>query len=238
MLIHVGKNRNVAIDLRLAVWLSLVAGAVNAAGFRALGYFSANMTGNVSTASDMLALGRWLSTLWFLSLLAAFVAGAAVSALLIDAGRARRIHGVYALSIVAEAVLLLILAALDLAFPIAVGGRVMMVGLSFLMGLQNAATTRISDGRVRTSHVSGIATDLGIELAAVLRRGNAQGARATAMRARLKLHAATLAAFFGGGVAGVLGYERIGPWVFVLVAGVLLALALPELRRVHGAGAR
>ena len=58
------------------------------------------------------------------------------------------------------------------------------------------------------------------------------------MRARLKLHAATLAAFFGGGVAGVLGYERIGPWVFVLVAGVLLALALPELRRVHGAGAR
>ncbi len=238
MLIHVGKNRSVAIDLRLAVWLALVAGAVNAAGFRALGYFSANMTGNVSTASDMLALGRWGSALWFLSLLAAFVAGAMVSSMLIDAGRARRIHGVYAFSIVAEAVLLLILAALDLAFPVAVGGRLMMIGLSFLMGLQNAATTRISDGRVRTSHVSGIATDLGIELASVLRRSRSQGARSAAMRARLTLHLATLAAFFGGGVAGVLGYERIGPWIFVLVAGVLLALAVPELRRAYGTETR
>mgnify|MGYP001344090846 CR=1 FL=1 len=43
MLIHVGKNRNVAIDLRLAVWLSLVAGAVNAAGITATGSTAINV---------------------------------------------------------------------------------------------------------------------------------------------------------------------------------------------------
>ncbi|MGO8462711.1 DUF1275 family protein, partial [Rhizobium ruizarguesonis] len=37
-------------------------------------------------------------------------------------------------------------------------------GLAFLMGLQNAVVKRISDARVRTTHVSGMATDLGIEL--------------------------------------------------------------------------
>ncbi|WP_158967454.1 YoaK family protein [Chachezhania sediminis] len=229
MLINVGQDRTVAIDLRLAVWLSLVAGAVNAAGFRALGYFSANMTGNVSTLSDMLAIGRLGVALWFASLVLAFIFGAFVSALLVEAGQARRIRGIYAFSILAEALLLVILAALDMALPIEITGRVMMVGLSFVMGLQNAATTRISDARVRTSHVSGIATDIGIELAQLLGQGRHQ----PALRSKLLLHVATLAAFFGGGLAGVWGYERIGPTIFLLVAALLVALAVPELRRVY-----
>ncbi len=233
MLIHVGEERTVAVDLRLAAWLALVAGAVNAAGFRALGFFSANMTGNVSTLSDMLALGRWRLAGWLAALVAAFIAGAFVSGLLIDAGRRRQIRGIYAFSIVLEALLLIGIAGLDMALGRGPGDYAMLLGLSFVMGLQNAATTRISDARVRTSHVSGIATDIGLELSALTAR-EADRPRAVT-RARLLLHGATLAAFLFGGVAGVLGYEWIGPLVFVAVAGLLLALALPELGRALGA---
>lgn len=220
------------VDLRLAIWLALVAGAVNAAGFRALGYFSANMTGNVSTATDLLALGRFGMALWLLLLLSAFILGAFASGVLIEIGQRRKLHGIYAFSILLEAALLIVLALLDLFWAAAMSGHLMMIGLSFLMGLQNAATTKISDGRVRTSHVSGIATDVGLELAGLLPGVRTQDS-ATVLKSRLVLHLATLAAFFSGGILGVLGYERIGPLVFALVAGVLVLIAVPELRKVY-----
>lgn len=232
MLIHAGQDRTVTIDLYLAIWLALVAGAVNAAGFRALGYFSANMTGNVSTATDLLALGRFGMALWLLLLLSAFILGAFASGVLIEIGQRRKLHGIYAFSILLEATLLIVLALLDLFWAAAMSGHLMMIGLSFLMGLQNAATTKISDGRVRTSHVSGIATDVGLELAGLLPGVRTQDST-TVLKSRLVLHLVTLAAFFAGGIAGVLGYERIGPLVFALVAGVLIVIAVPELRKIH-----
>jgi uncharacterized membrane protein YoaK (UPF0700 family) len=42
-------------------------------------------------------------------------------------------------------------------------GSILILGLSFLMGIQNAVVPRISDARVRTTHVSGMSTDIGIE---------------------------------------------------------------------------
>ncbi len=235
VLIHAGDDRSVSIDLALAVWLALVAGAVNAAGFRALGYFSANMTGNVSTATDLLALGRFGTAIWFLLLLLAFVFGAFASGVLIDVGQRRRLHGIYALSILLEAGLLIVLTILDMVWAAAMSEHLMMIGLSFLMGLQNAASTKISDGRVRTSHVSGIATDLGLELAALL-PGARDAETRQVLRSRLLLHVATLCSFFAGGIAGVLGYERIGPMVFALAAALLIVIAVPELRKVYRGG--
>lgn len=233
MLIHVGRERSVAVDLRLAIYLAFVAGAVNAAGFRAMGYFSANMTGNLSSLSDVLALGQVRLALWFFALILCFVTGAFLSGLLIEIGQARRFRGIYALSILLEAILLLGLAVVDMLMaPSVAEENLTMLGLSLLMGLQNAATTRISDARVRTSHVSGIATDLGLGLASLLNRPAMRDTdRRTLVFSRLILHLSTLAAFFVGGVSGVLGYEWIGPGVYMLAAVILLTIAVPALGR-------
>lgn len=233
MLIHVGRERSVAVDLRLAIYLAFVAGAVNAAGFRAMGYFSANMTGNLSSLSDVLALGQVRLALWFFALILCFVTGAFLSGLLIEIGQARRFRGIYALSILLEAILLLGLAVVDMLMaPSVAEENLTMLGLSLLMGLQNAATTRISDARVRTSHVSGIATDLGLGLASLLNRPAMRDTdRRTLVFSRLTLHLSTLAAFFVGGVSGVLGYEWIGPGVYMLAAVILLTIAVPALGR-------
>ncbi len=72
-----------------------------------------------------------------------------------------------------------------------------------------------------------MATDLGIELAAVLDKG---AARQEAVP-KLKLHALTLLSFAVGGVAGALLYGLVGAWLFIGAAGVLLALAIPEAVR-------
>ena len=99
MLITQGAARNERINLNLACSLAAIAGALNAAGFYAVGFFSANMTGNVSTLSDHLATMQWLPALFYLAIVLAFILGAALSSIMINAGRRRAIHGIYAYSI-------------------------------------------------------------------------------------------------------------------------------------------
>ncbi|WP_176083888.1 YoaK family protein [Martelella sp. HB161492] len=232
MLIHVGDDRTVAIDMRLAVSLAAVAGAINAAGFRSLGYFSANMTGNVSVLSDELAQGLPRLAFWLLCLVGFYIFGAFTSAILIEYGRQKQIRGIYAYSILLEAGLLAFLAAIELIFPHPVTGSIMVLSLSFIMGLQNAATTRISGARVRTTHVSGTATDIGIELA-VLLAGARDNDRRSVVFSRFKLHAATIIAFLLGGIAGAFAYGIAGAWVFLAVAAILFMIAAPEARRSY-----
>jgi uncharacterized membrane protein YoaK (UPF0700 family) len=226
MLIHEGAERTVQVDLRLASILAMVAGAINTAGFQAAGYYSANMTGNVSALSQYIAFGNPLALL-YAGIVVIFVLGAFVSAQLISFGSRHNVRGVYAFSILLEGVLLAAVAAADIAVPGMHRGIVLVLSLSFLMGLQNAAATRISNARVRTTHVSGMATDLGIELAAIIDMALGRQTPNDTVRANAGLHAATIGAFIVGGIIGAAGYAWIGGGLLLLAALVLLAVAAP-----------
>ena len=229
MLIKVGDDRTSNIDLVLAGLLSSMAGALNAVGFLIAGSFTANMTGNISAFADHLAGGAILISLSFIGLVAAFIGGASMAALAIQIGERRHIRSIYALAIAAEAIILLLL-GMALALSSANAHETfLVVVLSFVMGLQNAVTTMISRARVRTTHVSGMATDIGIELAALF--GN-NGSQKDTVR-KVRLHSLTLASFAIGGVCGALLFHLVGSWLFVIVAIVLLTIALPEALRAH-----
>lgn len=227
LLIREGDERPIDIDVKLAALFAGVAGAVNAAGFQATGFFSANMTGNVSALSDHLGLGQLDMARFFVGLVIAFTLGAFSSGLLIEAGRRRGVRAIYAYSIAFEAVLLVAIGLADALASTPRTGALLMVGLSFVMGLQNAATTRISNARVRTTHVSGMATDIGLSLSSIA-SGSADREVA---RMRLKLHLSTIVAFLVGGVLGVVVYLQLHGLVFVAAALILAAIALPEIRR-------
>jgi uncharacterized membrane protein YoaK (UPF0700 family) len=109
------------------------------------------------------------------------------------------------------------------------------------MGLQNAVVTKISDAEVRTTHVTGIVTDLGIELGKLVyvnRHRSALQPRVEADRTRLLTLGALLGGFFVGGVLGALGFQRFGYLATVPLAAVLLLLTLvpvvDDLRRAGG----
>lgn len=229
MLIREGEHRTITADIALATVLSGVAGAVNAAGFQAAGFFSANMTGNVSSLSDYVGLGQVGWSLIFSALLVTFTVGAFCSGLLIEAGRKRGLGAVYAYSISVKGILLLALGAMDVVMPqlLATGG--LILGLSFVMGLQNAATTRISNARVRTTHVSGMATDVGLRLAAL---ATAAPDKPSAVD-RLKLYGSTILAFLTGGIIGGAVYLYIGGYLFLTAGLLLLIVALPQAIRAR-----
>src|SRR5699024_2032325 len=119
MLVKQGRVRSAQVDRRLGWTLAAIAGALNTTAFHAVGFFAANMTGNVSLASDNAAVGAWASALFFLAILLLFVLGAAVATLLTSAGLRHEIAGIYALGVLLESMLLAVVWLLCLRLPAA-----------------------------------------------------------------------------------------------------------------------
>jgi uncharacterized membrane protein YoaK (UPF0700 family) len=233
MLVRQGEARGEAVDQKLAGILAGIAGAINTAAFAAVGFFSANMTGNVSLLSDHIATSNFQTSAFFLAVVALFIGGSATSTLLINFGKRQKSPAIYAYNILIEGLLLGVLGIADPCLPLAVRGPVLILGLSFLMGLQNAVVTQISGSRVRTTHVSGLATDIGIGLGMLFdtSRGKESIEAGSQYVSKLRLHGVTICSFLLGGVVGVLVYREAGGILFVLAAAVLSALAAVEIFR-------
>jgi uncharacterized membrane protein YoaK (UPF0700 family) len=166
--------------------------------------------------------------------LLAFVAGAAATAVLVNWARQNHLRSEYALPLLLEAGLLLIFgllgATLNHQTPFAVPLTVLV--LAFTMGLQNAVVSKISASQIRTTHMTGVITDIGIELGKMFywnHTASPPESRVRANRIKLRLFALLLAAFMTGGVVGAAGFKYLG-FVWVLpMAGLLLLLSLPPL---------
>lgn len=233
MLVSSEDTRTFNTDIRLACTLAAVAGALNTAAFETVGFFSANMTGNVSSLSDTVAKFNLHAGLIFFMIVMLFIAGATFSTLIINAGRRRQFRGIYAINILIEGVLLLILGIIESWFHYDNAGGILVLSLSFLMGIQNAVVTRISKARVRTTHVSGTATDIGIEIAMlfdVLRRKESPK-DAPLYIERIRLHVFTILAFLAGGVFGILLLNLMSYKFLLLIGMLLIVIALSALKR-------
>ena len=229
-------------DLKLGSVLAFVAGAINAGGLLAVGQYTSHMTGIVSSMADNLVLGQAGLALSGLIALLAFLVGAMTTIWLVDWGMRRQLRSAYGLPLMLEAVLLLVFglfgAALDLLQAVLVPLTVVL--LCFIMGLQNAVITKISQARIRTTHVTGLVTDLGIELGRLLfvnRRPGVEPVRAD--RQRLRVHLQLIGCFLGGGVVGALGFKHLGFLSTVPLAALLLLLvlrpALDDWKHLRGA---
>lgn len=210
--------------------LAFVAGAANAGAFLAVGLYTSHMTGIVSSLADDLALGKFTLALSAVGAVLSFLLGAACSAIMINYSRRRRLRSEYALPLVLEAVLFLVFGVLGAQLAKVEGlfipTTVML--LCFTMGLQNAVITKISGAVVRTTHLTGVITDLGIELGKLAywnRPRMASDAPVLADRDRLLTLALLCAFFLCGGVLGAMGFKTYGYFATIPLAMVLLLLA-------------
>ena len=231
----IAHRRSAVTDLILGTALAFVAGAINAGGFLAVGQYTSHMTGVVSSLSDNLALGAFGLVGGGLAVLGSFVAGSACSAILINWGRRNARRRQYAYPIAVEALLLLAFGGLGSASREAPGLMALAAPLlCFIMGLQNATITKISGARMRTTHLTGMVTDIGIELGKLVYRNRPREPEATkvrADRAKLAILLRVVGMFFVGGVSGALGFGQLG-YVFCMpLAALLLAFALSAFFR-------
>lgn len=225
-------QRSPEANLRLGLVLTFVAGATNAGGFLAVGSYTSHMTGIVSSVADDLVLGRVSLALAGVVCLMAFVAGAMCTAILVNWGLRQQLRSSYSLPLLLESAALLVFGLFGAA--IAAWSQlfvpVTVVLLCFIMGLQNAVITKISKAEIRTTHITGLVTDLGIELGKWLyvnRLHEVPLVRAN--RERVKIQASLVLAFLLGGLVGALGFKEAGYVTTVPLAALLWLLSLRPL---------
>jgi uncharacterized membrane protein YoaK (UPF0700 family) len=228
-----GRERSTRSNRQLGGLLAFVAGAINAGGFLAVQTYTSHMTGVVSAIADDLVLGQFVLVLAGAALLAAFIAGAATTAVLVTWARGRGMHGEFALPVFFEAALLLVFgvlgAHLNTLLELFVPTTVLL--LCFIMGLQNAIVTKISRAEIRTTHMTGVITDVGIELGRLLywNRGPRHGGPVRADHDRLVVLSTILALFLAGGVVGAFSFKAIGYAAVLPIVALLVAISVVPL---------
>lgn len=206
-----GKHRSKQADMHLGMLLAFIAGAVNAGGFLAVGAYTSHMTGIVSSIADYIVLHRYEAAAFAFSYVCAFIAGAATSAYIINMARVRHYHSEFALALMVEAVLLLVfgLCADNLATSDYVSVHTIIGLLCFIMGLQNAIITKISHSEIRTTHVTGLTTDIGIEIGRHIFSRTHKQVEVRVHPERLRFYGSILLAFAFGGLAGAFMFSAI-----------------------------
>jgi len=234
LLVREGALRSENLNRQLAWAMAFVAGAVNAGGFLAVGHYTSHVTGVASSLADELADGDLTTALAALAMMLSFLAGAFVCTTLISFGQRRRMRSRYAVTLVFEAMLMMVFGfmgnRLQEEIRFTLPSTVML--LCFIMGMHNTVTSIISGAAVRTTHLTGTVTDIGIELSRLTyvnvhhRHGRE---RIVANRQKLTLLLLILASFLVGGVSGALGFRHIGFKITVPLAGFLCFLAARPL---------
>jgi uncharacterized membrane protein YoaK (UPF0700 family) len=233
------RNRDLLEKGALVLVLPFVAGAVNASGFFIVGVYTSHVTGNVARVGDELAQGHGKRALQAALLIFTFLLGAMLSTLLVDRAR-KRGRARYVGPLMAESAMLMLVTFLGLAQPRQIPAVAWVIAglLSMAMGAQNALVTKLSGAVVRTTHLTGIVTDMGIELIRAWEWARATAAnhsvwailrqlrhprRIPELR-RLRLHLAIASSFVGGALLGPLLYLSQGLASMLLPVIVLLGL--------------
>lgn len=226
----IGTERSQRANRHLALVLAFIAGGTDAGGYLAVRHYTSHMSGVLSSMADDLALGDISLLMAGFAAMLAFLIGAACTAMLVNWGRRRSLRSEYAFPLLLEAALLVAFSVMggSLNRPQWFFISLITLLLCFTMGLQNAIITKISHAEIRTTHVTGIVTDIGIELGKLLywNRSTSQpvGSMVLGDREKLKLLSSLISMFFVGGLMGALGFRYVGFLFFLPLAAMLLVL--------------
>ncbi len=196
-----------------AWWLAFMAGMMNVVGFLSFEPQAiTHLTGTTSLLAVAMVQHNSPMAWHLLAIISAFVFGAMLSGLLLRHS-ALRLGRRYGVALVIDA-FLLIAAAQLLMRGNALG--IYLIGIA--CGLQNAMATTYSGTVLRTSHLTGMFTDLGIALGHVMRGSSYD-------RRRLQLCLIVISAFFTGGVVAGLLFPHIGYATLYIPAALALLFA-------------
>lgn len=164
-----GIARTDRLNRVLAGYLALVGGYVNATGIVLLGVFCSHMTGNVSRMATDLTSGKLLASLSALAGVSTFFFGSLLASMILESASHGRTARAYGIALGLEAWWLGLFTVLQRLASQRGFVTEQALPLCIAMGMQNSLVTRLSGAVVRTTHLTGVITDLGIESARWLR---------------------------------------------------------------------
>jgi uncharacterized membrane protein YoaK (UPF0700 family) len=218
---HKGKNRTFAHDLRLATLLSFVAGLVNITGVLALKTLTTNVTGHFAFFAEEIMRHDYATAFTFLVFTIFFLIGSFISSFLAELITQKNPDLSHIVPITLEMFILIGIGFLGSQSGIAtLEGKLTAFFMLFAMGIQNSLVTNISRSTVRTTHLTGLFTDLGIELSQLFFYKKTEDVKKLKTSIFLRLSIITF--FFMGCFSGGIIYQFLAIKTLFIAAFCLL----------------
>ena len=218
---HRGKNRTFAHDLRLATLLSFVAGLVNISGVLALKTLTTNVTGHFAFFAEEVMRHDYTTAFTFLLFTVFFLLGSFLSSFLQELISIKNPDLSHIFPISLEMVILIAIGLFGSSSGIfTLDGKMTAFFMLLAMGIQNSLVTNISRSVVRTTHLTGLFTDLGIELSQLFFYKNPEDIKK--LKTSIFLRFSIISFFFLGCFSGGIIYQFLEIKTLFVAALVLL----------------
>jgi uncharacterized membrane protein YoaK (UPF0700 family) len=218
---HQGKSRTLKHNVQIATVLSFVAGIVNVSGFLSFKQLTTNVTGHLALfMSDIAEFKFWKGTVYFFYIFS-FLFGSFLSSYLTEKYKENKRLNVFVIPTIIEC-FILITVAITSNFVAIKSLNLTVCLLLLAMGIQNSFVTKISNAIVRTTHLIGLFTDLGIDISHLM-FPKLQEQRKT-LKENIKLRLFIISFFFLGGLTGVLLYSKFKLELNTLIFAALVLI--------------
>lgn len=228
MLRNAKEKRTLSQNLMLASSTAFVSGVTNVAGMMAFLAFTSNITGHVANLAQHIIKQNFTEILVFFMWLFLFFAGAFVSSFMVKSLADKSRYRAHAAPVILEIVILLLVAIYGHNFyqETTLERELIIGAILFSMGLQNSLVSNISGGLVKTSHLTGLFTDLGSEIAEWF---HPRSERPLVLKQKIYTRLTILSFYFFGAVAGGILFNQFNFLVFYFIPVILCSILYYDL---------
>ncbi|WP_439488255.1 YoaK family protein [Algoriphagus sp.] len=214
-------NRTNKENIQLGSLTAFSAGMVNVISVIIFFAFTSNVTGHYAILAQEISLGNWYQALVVLGWIFLFFLGNFTSNFLVINFRDRNAYLAHSLPIVIEILCLLAVGTYIQFYykETLLETELMVSSMLFAMGIQNGLTATISNSAVKTTHLTGLTTDLGILASLFTKEQNRKNPE---LRRKWNLLLAIMFSYLLGGISAGYIYLTIAYNVFYIVCLFLL----------------
>lgn len=220
MLRKYSHTRTLADNIRLGVLTAFTAGMVNVASFLIFLSFSSNVTGYFAIFAAEIVRGNFYQVFVVLSWILLFFFGSFTSNMIVIHFNGRNKYVAHSIPVVLEIICLLIVGVYGQFFyqETLKETELLLSLMLFAMGLQNGLTASISNFAVKTTHLTGATTDLGILFSMFTKKEFRQNQE---MVDKAKLIVSITLSYVTGAIIAGLLYKHVQFKLFYIVSGFL-----------------
>lgn len=224
MLRKFSNSRSNSDNIKLGALTAFVAGMVNVASLGLFFSFTSNITGHFAILAEEIANGKWFQVLIVLMWIFLFFGGSFLSNFLIIHGNRNRTYLTHAIPLLLEIMCFLAVGFYGNYFysETLMETEALVAILLFAMGLQNGLTATLSNFAVKSTHLTGLTTDLALHFSMLTHEKYRNN---KLIRAKIRLLGSILLGYLAGGVlAGNITYFFQFKVFFFVAIGMVIIL--------------
>jgi uncharacterized membrane protein YoaK (UPF0700 family) len=228
MLNKLNKERSFKSNMLLACFTAFTAGMTNIAGVMACYAFTSNVTGHAVNFAHHMLTGKFFEMFVVVGWLMAFILGAGIAHFLIRSYEYKGPYFAHALPIFVVLCLLIFIGIYGNYFHEDSEKDILILSCVLLltMGMQNSAVNTISEGKIKTSHLTGLFTDLGADLSEWLHPKTSSSRQ---LIEKIQLRTSILVFYIVGALAGGWLFTKIHFATFYTIAATLVILIMYDI---------